>query len=106
MDILKVTAALDAAARESDEQFADRLVLVYVSPGAGGLVMHRVTRGTHVLNQAGEKQDFKARIMAALDALWPELPKQTRAYLRIGVDFIANNSGLARMMGAGGSDDD
>lgn len=102
--MLKVTAALDAAAVESDAPMAGRLVLVYISPGAGGMVIHRVGRGTHVLNHGGERHQFKDKIMGAIDALWPELSRQTRTYLRIAADFIGNNAQLARMMGGGGDD--
>lgn len=104
MDVAKLAAAVDAAALESDAPMADRVLLVYISPGVGGLVVHRVTRGTHVLNAGGERREFKDKIMAALDALWPELSKETRSYLRIGADFIANSK-IARLMG-GSSDEE
>lgn len=103
MDVVKLAAAVDAAALESDAAMADRVLLVYISPGAAGLVIHRVGRGTHVLNHGGGKAEFKDKIMSALDALWPELSRSTRSYLRIGADFIAHSK-IARLMG--GSDDD
>jgi hypothetical protein len=104
MDIVKVTAALDAAATESDPAMADRLVLVYVAPGSAGMVIHRIGHGTHVLTAGGQRHEFKAKIMGAIDALWPDLAKQTRTYLRIGADFIANSGQLARHLGGGGDE--
>jgi hypothetical protein len=103
VDIETLCTVLDGEATTSDPAMADRVLLVYIAPGDGGLVVHRVGHGTHVLSATGKRSDFKHSIMAALDALWPELSKQTRMWLRVGADMIAH-SPVARMMG--GADDD
>lgn len=100
MDVVKLCEQLDQAATTNDAPAADRVLLVYIAPGEGGLVVHRVGRGTHVLQGTGEKSEFAERIMGALDVLWPELPRQTRRYLQIGADMIAH-SPIAKMLGGG-----
>lgn len=100
MDVVKLCEQLDQAARANDAPAADRVLLVYIAPGDGGLVVHRVGKGTHVLNSTGDKEEFAGRIMGALDVLWPELPRKTRRYLEIGADMIAR-SPIAKMLGGG-----
>jgi hypothetical protein len=105
VDVERLCAALDAEAIASDPGMAPRVLLVYIAPGESGLVVHRVGRGTHVLSATGKRSEFKDRIMGALDALWPELSRQTRTWLRVGADMIAH-SPVARMMGGAVDDED
>lgn len=104
MNVARLTQLVEDAALADDAPQADRVLLIYVSPGDAGVVVHRVKHGTHMLQGGTADADdsesargFRDGVVGVIDALWPEMPRTTRRWFVMGADMLGR-SPLARML--------
>ena len=95
MNLNKVFAALEQAARESDPEAADRLVLAFVSQ-TSGIYLFRPGHKYAVLGASD--RSFGDEIRELVDQLWPDAPPKAKQFVSI-LAHAAGKRGLMRMLG-------
>lgn len=104
MNLSKLHEAVDAAAAD-DPAVASRVLVLYLAPGNGGLFIHRVGVGSHMLGGAGD-DDFSKSMQRAVEKLWPESTPKLRQWLRVASDMLAHSPIAKMMMGATTDEDE
>lgn len=105
LNLRHVQEAVDAAVEQSDDPAVrTRVLVIYLAPDGGGLFIHRVGVGSHLIGDSPD-EDFSTSMMRAVERLWPESSPKVRQWMRIAAHTIARMP-LAKMMVGGGDDED
>lgn len=96
VNLLKVVAAAESAARADDAPNAHRVMLVYFSEGSG-IIAYRVGVG---FAQLGGDDETRAgeQIEAAMATLWPNAPLDARRIVQI-LGHAAGRISLSKILG-------
>lgn len=97
MNLSKLRDSVDAAAAD-DPTVSTRVIVLYLAP-AGGLYIHRVGVGSHLLGGDSD-EDFSKSMQRAVEKLWPESTPKLRTWLRVASDMLARSPIAKIMMGA------
>jgi hypothetical protein len=104
VNLVKVYEAVDAAVTADDDpDVKTRILVVYIAPAGGGLFLHRVGIGSHLIG-GDPREDFSASAMRAVEKLWPEAPPKLRKWLHVAAHAFAR-SPIARRLMQGDYDD-